>query len=500
MPSLLSQAYLLLGRDWQQTYHAWREQGIEVPPVMITVANRTETAARIKYAFDHDDVDVPELCEEQHIVQIDSKVIKDEGKAGEELREKVDTVGKPGRPGEQIRNVISVGMLSEGWDSKTVTHIMGLRAFSSQLLCEQVIGRGLRRHSYDVDEETGLFAPEYVNIFGIPFTFLPAEDGGGSDQPPKPKTRVYAMPDRSEYRIEWPNILRFDREYKPVLTLRMEAIPTLSLDAGDTRFSAEMSPVLDGYTDLQQVTEIDLDNYDREARMQTIIFRTAGKVYDMMKSGWKDENTKLAMLGQIIRLVDAFLKSDHISIEPPLFYTDDLRRRVLYKLNMSKIVQHLWQYINVEQTDRIVPVYAAKRIRSTADMPTWYTGKPTWPTKKSQVSHVVIDSGWENTASYVLEHNEHVLAYAKNDHLGFSIIYTYEGVIRQYIPDFLIRLDNGKTLVLEVKGQNSPQNRAKRQALADWCKAVNDLGEHGEWLSDVAFDTAEVEGILRKYL
>ena len=94
------------------------------------------------------------------------------------LRQQVDSVGQVGKPGAQIQNVISVGMLSEGWDAKTVTHIMGLRAFTSQLLCEQVVGRGLRRTSYEVDPETGLFEPEFVNVFGVPFAFLPAPGGG----------------------------------------------------------------------------------------------------------------------------------------------------------------------------------------------------------------------------------------------------------------------------------------------------------------------------------
>src|SRR5271169_2764885 len=107
------------------------------------------------------------------------------------LRQQVDTVGQAGKPGEQIQNVISVGMLSEGWDAKTVTHIMGLRAFTSQLLCEQVVGRGLRRTSYDVKPQTKFFDAEYVNIFGIPFTFLPHEGGDGpAPPPPTPKTRI----------------------------------------------------------------------------------------------------------------------------------------------------------------------------------------------------------------------------------------------------------------------------------------------------------------------
>jgi len=185
--------------------------------VMITVANLTHTAARVQYAFEHKRIRIEELCDPDKILHIDSKVLDEaeaqeepaevlveaatvdeaDEEAGEEsaeengtgpkkkltkkdraelLRKTVDTIGREGQPGEQIQNVISVGMLSEGWDAKTVTHIMGLRAFTSQLLCEQVVGRGLRRTSYEVDEVTGLFRPEYVNIFGVPFTFLPHEE------------------------------------------------------------------------------------------------------------------------------------------------------------------------------------------------------------------------------------------------------------------------------------------------------------------------------------
>src|SRR4030067_1313947 len=138
------------------------------------------------------------------------------------LRRTVDTVGRIGEPGEQIQNVISVGMLSEGWDAKTVTHIMGLRAFSSQLLCEQVVGRGLRRTSYDVGKE-GLFAPEYVNIFGVPFTFLPHESGseGPPPPPPPPKTRIEPVKEKAEHTIIFPNILRIDHVYKSQLTLNL---------------------------------------------------------------------------------------------------------------------------------------------------------------------------------------------------------------------------------------------------------------------------------------
>ena len=233
LPDLIKNAYQLLAKDWKAAYDSWRERGHKVPPVMITVANTTFTSARIKYSFDHDGfllslIGAPELNDAEKTLQIDSSVLEKAEAEAEEvaievtdeseedndtpkekkltrkqqaelLRRTVDTVGRIGEPGQDIQNVISVGMLSEGWDAKTVTHIMGLRAFSSQLLCEQVVGRGLRRTSYDVGKD-GLFEPEYVNIFGVPFTFLPHEGGtdGPPPPPPPPKTRIEPVKEKAE--------------------------------------------------------------------------------------------------------------------------------------------------------------------------------------------------------------------------------------------------------------------------------------------------------------
>lgn len=255
LPSLLTQAYYLLGKDWLETMREWESLKNPAPPVMIMVANRTETAARIKYAFDHKRIPIEELCVAEHTIHIDSKTLDaievsedaaveyasgdnaDEGGVERKLskkdiaarlREAVDTVDRRGQRGERVRNVISVGMLSEGWDAKTVTHVLGLRAFSSQLLCEQVIGRGLRRTSYDLDGGSDMFEPEYVNIFGIPFTFLPHEsDETGAPKPPKPKTQIEPLPEKSEYGISFPNVLRIDRKLKSKLSLVLGKIETL---------------------------------------------------------------------------------------------------------------------------------------------------------------------------------------------------------------------------------------------------------------------------------
>lgn len=520
LPDLLTQAYYLLGKDWQALFKSWKEAGSPVPPVMITVANRTETAARIKYAFDHNRIPVPELCDPNLTIHIDSKTMDaaanvvapdadenvdvklSKADAAAILRETVDTVGQKGKRGEKIRNVISVGMLSEGWDAKTVTHILGLRAFSSQLLCEQVVGRGLRRTSYDLAEGSDMFTPEYVNIFGIPFTFLPHEsDEQGAPPTTPPKTQVEALKDRSEYEIRWPNIVRLDRVFKPQLTVDLNKIDTLELNAADTRLRADLAPIIDGKTDLTKCTEIDLQKLDAELRMQRIVFEASGQVYDLMKTSWQNEATKFALLGQVIRLVEEYLKSGAIVINPPLFNTDPVRQRIIYMMNMNKIVQHLWSFIKLEQTEKIAPIFDPnKKIRSTADMPTWFTSKPCYITKTSQISHCVFDSAWESTESYVIEKNPHVIAWAKNDHLGFEILYIFDGVVRKYLPDFLIRLDNRKTLILETKGQETRRDKEKRKALSEWVAAVNSLGEYGEWCNDVSYNIADVEGIIAKYI
>ena len=305
LPDLVLNAYYLLGYDWREAWKAWREAGLPTPPVMITVCNRTETAARVKHAFDSRRIHIDELCDQERVLHIDSKVLDqaeskedqaaplelpDENEDDEDnsrpierkltkaeraelLRLTVDTVGKAGQSGEKLQNVISVGMLSEGWDAKTVTHIMGLRAFSSQLLCEQVVGRGLRRTSYEVNSETGFFEPEHVNIFGVPFTFLPHEGGEDGPPPPQtPKTVVEPDPAKAEFEIRWPNVVRIDHIYQPALALDWENSRSLELDAARTAQVAELAPILEGKPDVTKINRIELERLAREFRTQHIIF------------------------------------------------------------------------------------------------------------------------------------------------------------------------------------------------------------------------------------
>jgi len=533
LPDLVVNGYFLLGKDWLETAKKWREAGLNVPPVMITVANRTETAARVQYAFAHGKIAIEELCVPEKILHIDSKVlaeaeareepveIESTDRAGEEdedeslngprrrlskkdraelLRKTVDTIGRDGQPGEQIQEVISVGMLSEGWDARTVTHIMGLRAFTSQLLCEQVVGRGLRRTSYEVDE-TGLFQPEYVNIFGVPFTFLPHEGGVDTPPPPppSPKTRIEPVPERrTAYEITWPNVMRVDHEYRPQLTLDPLKTKPLLLDAYQTATLAELAPMIDGKPDVARLTEISLEELGRRFRMQKIIFATASNIYDQMKPTWKGNREYL--LAQLIRLVERFVGSGNIQIHPPLFNQDDLRRRIVITLNMSKVVQHMWEAIRFENSLSLTPVFDTERsIRSTGDMLLWYTGRPCEHTKRSHINMCVFDAGWEASEAFELDRNPNVAAWVKNDHLGFEIAYSYKGVIRQFRPDFLVRLTNGKMLVLEVKGQDTQEQQTKREFLDEWIRAVNGHGGFGTWIGDVSRHPGDIHEILAKH-
>jgi type III restriction enzyme len=530
LPDLVINGYYLLGRDWLETEKSWKSAGFKTPPVMITVANRTETAARVYYAFTHGKIDIEELNAPEKTLHIDSKVLdkaeareeateletaasnEDEEETEEEpikklskkdqaelLRQKVDTVGQSGRPGEQIQKVISVGMLSEGWDAKTVTHIMGLRAFSSQLLCEQVVGRGLRRTSYEVNPKTGLFEAEYVNIFGVPFTFLPHEGGDGPPPPPPaPKTRIEPILEKKDFEISWPNIIRIDHEYRTRLALDLSKVKPLELNAADSATLAEMAPVVEGKPDVTKLTQIDLEDLGRRNRIQTIIFKAASETFDLMKPSWKGNREFL--LAQIISLIEDWIASNKVTIMPGLFNQDPLRRRIILTLNMSKLVQHIWEAIRFENTLALIPVFDTERpIRSTGDMRPWFTGKPCEYMNHSHINHCVFDSAWEASEAFELDRNTNVAAWVKNDHLGFEILYVFKGIVRKFRPDFLIRLKNGKMLILEVKGQDSQEHKTKREFLDEWVKAVNAHGGFGSWAWEVSRDPKDIGGLIQKH-
>lgn len=534
LPDLIKNGYLLLGKDWKVTKDEWVTAGHKISPVIITVANTTFTSARIKYSFDSDSFmltssGLGELVNPQLTLQIDSSILKkaeseteevefvesegaesesdsDEGttevkltkkQQAELLRRTVDTVGKIGEPGEQIQNVISVGMLSEGWDAKTVTHIMGLRAFSSQLLCEQVVGRGLRRTSYDVGDD-GLFEAEYVNIFGVPFTFLPHEGGedGPPPPPPKPKTEIRVERERLEHEITFPNVIRIDHVFKPKLTLDLSQVKSLNLDPYDSITEAELEAIIAGKPNPAALSEIDLKEIADKLRLQTIIFRIASTIYNSEKKpDWK--GSKEMFLIQLISIIEQFISSGKIVIQNPVFNSDESKKRILIMLNMNKVIQHIWNVIRAENTDALTPVFDRENpIRSSNDIRSWWSSKPCERFEKTHTNLVVCDSSWEFLEAKTINESEHVKSFIKNDHLNFVVYYNFQGVVRRYFPDFICKLSNGKNLIIETKGQDSEQNKTKRAYLDEWCKAINQHGGFGYWAWGVSFDPNDLTEII----
>jgi len=521
LPALVQQAYTLLGADWRATATAWAAQGHLSPPVMLTVCNRTETAARVEHYFTKGHAQWSELHDATRTLRVDSKVL-DKAEVGETasankdydarlrdvvkaaridpqakdrwlapgtkkeevLRELVDTVGKQDQIGQDLQNVVSVAMLSEGWDAKTVTHIMGLRAFTSQLLCEQVIGRGLRRVTYDIDPDTGLYVSEYVNVFGVPLSVaLQPGEGGEPPPPPKPSAQIKALPERQVFEIKWPNILRIDQVVRPQLVVEWSQVPVLRIDPAQVALTADIAPALGGAADWNQIVTIDLEKLPEEFRLQRLVFKAAQKAFERLQDQFKGQREYL--LFQLVRLVETFLSSNKVEI-PSLFHQDPLRQRILFSLHMDAIVGHLMAHVIEQNTLRLEAVFDGDRpVGSTRDMRPWYTTRVAEPTQRSQISHIVVDSGWEKYAANAVEKHPDVAAWAKNDHLGFHILYLWNGTKRKYVPDFLVRYASGKTLVLEIKGEDSPQDQAKRRALDQWVQAVNAQRGFGNWAWDV---------------
>lgn len=532
LPDLVQKAYALLAYDWHETAKAWQAGGHVIPPVMLTVCNRTETAARVEYFFNGGDCLIQATHAPTRTLRVDSRVLekaergetitkdKDyairlqeiieasglpadrveallELKQEEQLRELVDTVGKRGKAGQRLQNVTSVAMLSEGWDAANVTHIMGLRAFTSQLLCEQVIGRGLRRVAHDMDKN-GLFLPEYVNVFGVPLSiFQDVGEEGVAPPPPKPSVRIEVEPNRNQYEIRWPNVLRIESVLKRELVMDWTKVDVLTLNPMTTPLTADVAPSLTSAQDLAMVSEIDLEKATEDFRLQNLIFRAARKLYMQSASSFGGDKQYLAV--QLIRLVEQFLASDKLDI-PSRWHQDEKRRRLLFALNMDTVVAHVHRFVTEQNVERLAAVFDESRpIGSTAQMRPWLTTKPCQPTRHSQISHAVYDSVWEKAVVDICEKKKFVAAWAKNDHLDFTVRYLWKGSTRNFVPDYLIRFTNGKTLVLEVKGQDSEQNKAKRAAMQTWVKTINEQGGFGQWCFDVVFDPAKIMDVISSH-
>ena len=327
-------------------------------------------------------------------------------------------------------------------------------------------------------------------MFGVPLSIaLSPGDDGPPPPPPKNTTQIESLIDRNEFEIRWPNILRIDAVVQPQLVVDWSKVKPFRIDPAQVVIRAEIAPALGGASDWSQISVIDLEKLPDEFRLQRLVFKAAQRAFEQMAGHFTGRREYL--LFQLVRLVEQFMGSKSLIDIPSLFHQDPLRKRILFALHIDPIVQYLVSQVHQQNTLKLEPVFDADRpIGSTRDMRNWYTTRVCERTQHSQISHIVVDSSWEKYTADILEGHDEVAAWAKNDHLGFQILYLWGGSKRKYVPDFLIRYKSGKTLVLEIKGEDSEQDRAKRVALAQWVEAVNAHGGFGTWAADVV--TAEV--------
>ena len=495
-------ALAILASEWKKTFEEFKKVGSPIPPVLIVVCDNTNLA---KVVYEH--IAKGHLLRElqntekhQVTIRIDTKLLKEaeseiEGvskkEVAEYLRKTVDTVGKiewegEGEPpGKNVRCVVSVSMLTEGWDAHNVTQILGLRAFTSQLLCEQVVGRGLRRLNYDDFSE-----PEYVDVYGVPFEVIPVKKKPvGKHETQKISTLVKALPERKHLEITFPRVEGYVYDIKHKIKINLEDVPYLIIDPSNEPTEVIAKPAA-GYRigrpdRLGPGPEVlhDRNPFHHERRLQATVFEIAAEITRRLKNKNEEWSVRSILFPQVLNIVWEYLESRVIvSEDVPLEEVALLK----YK---QRIIERLSEAIepDIEAGEPpILPIIERFRpIGSTSEV-LFRTVKPCIGTLKSHVSHVVLDAPkWEHNVAYQLEQIPEVVAYVKNDHLGFSIPYEWEGVEHEYIPDYLIRLKkkNGKEIkvILEVKGFETEKDRQKEVAAKKWVRAVNHHGEFGRW-------------------
>ncbi|OLB39040.1 MAG: restriction endonuclease, partial [Candidatus Rokubacteria bacterium 13_2_20CM_2_64_8] len=505
LPTRLQTALQALYGHYEKTFKLWEEAKIAVPPCFIVVCNNTSTS---KLVYDYisgfqreneDGSTTPHNGQlalfrnfDEHgnpfprpnTLLIDSEQLEsgeglDEdfrGMAADEidrfrreiiertgdrrqaenltdqdlLREAMNTVGKPGRLGETIRCVVSVAMLTEGWDANTVTHVLGVRAFGTQLLCEQVIGRALRRQSYDLNDE-GKFNVEYADVLGIPFDFT-AKPVVAPPQPPRETVQVKAVrPERDALEIRFPRVVGY----------RVE-LPEERLIAKFTEDSTlVLTPDLVGPTKTRnqgiigEAVDLDLEHLE-ETRLSTVLFKLTQR---LLYTKWRDagEAPKLHLFGQLKRITREWL-DEHLVCRggtyPALLLYQDLADIACNRITAAITAAFAGERPIKGVLDSYNPVGSTAHVRfNTSRTHRWQTDPA-----RCHVNWVVLDSDWEAELCRVAESHPRVKAYVKNQGLGLEVPYRYGSETRRYLPDFIVVVDDGHGaqdllhLVVEIKG------------------------------------------------
>jgi type III restriction enzyme len=405
----------------------------------------------------------------------------------------MNTVGKSGQLGSGIRCVVSVSMLTEGWDANTVTHVLGIRAFGTQLLCEQVIGRALRRQSYALNSE-GLYDVEYADVFGIPFNFT-AKPVIAVPKPPKPIIQVKAVsPERDTLEIKFPRVKGY----------RVD-LPEDNLKATFTEDSTlVLTPDLVGPTITQNKGIIGQDanmtiEHLQDVRHSTVIYRLTQR---LIETKYRDagDAPELHLFGKLKRIVTQWL-DHHLECRGDT-YEAQLLYLQLADMACDRIAAGITRAFQGERPllavlDPWVPFGSSRAVNfnSTKTDSAWETDP-----RRSHVNFVIYDSEWEAEFCRVAEDHPKVHSYVKNHGLNFEVPYLHAGVSRKYFPDFVVRVDDGHgpddllNLIVEIKGYRGEEAKDKKATMeVYWIPGVNNLKVHGRWAFCELTELFEVE-------
>jgi type III restriction enzyme len=536
LPARLQTALQALYGHYEKTFRLWQDAGIKVPPCFIVVCQNT-AISKLVYDFisgfqrsnddasttlengrlplfrnfddatgnalprpntlliDSEQLEAGDALDDKframaadEIERFRREIVERSGdaRAGDAitdqalLREVMNTVGKVGQLGGSIRCVVSVSMLTEGWDANTVTHVLGIRAFGTQLLCEQVIGRALRRQSYELNEE-GLFNVEYADVFGIPFDFT-ARPVVAPPQPPRETVQVKAVrPERDALEIVFPRVEGYRVELpeerlaaafnaESILELTPDLVgPSQTLNAGIIGESADMN--------LQHLGDI---------RASSLVYQLTQR---LLYTHWRDpgEAPKLHLFGQLKRITQSWLDTCLIckgGTYPALLMVQELADMACNKITAAITRQFQGERPIKALLDPYTPEGSTRHVRfNTSKTGRWETSS-----RHCHVNWVVLDSDWEAEFCRVAEAHPRVRAYVKNHGLGFEVPYRYGSTLRKYLPDFIVLVDDGHGaddllhLVVEIKGYRR-EDAVEKKATMDtyWVPGVNHLKQYGRW-------------------
>ena len=555
LPMQLQTGLEALYGHYETTFRAWKESGIRIPPCMIIVCNNT-ASSKLVYdyvsGFIQENEDGSESFSQGRLelfrnfddngqklarpntilidsLQIESgdaldnnfrKMASDEidrfrremRERGDHqgadkitdqdlLREVMNTTGKEGRLGEQIRCVVSVSMLTEGWDANNVAYIMGLRAFGTQLLCEQVVGRALRRQSYDVDDDTGLLEVEYADVLGIPFDFT-AAPVVVQPRPPRQNIHVRAIsPDRDHLEIRFPKVLGYRVEL-PEEQLKADFNDDATLEL-DTKLVGATEIIQSGI--IGEGTELTLDHL-KDQRRSTLVWSIATHV---LMEKWRDasDDPKFHLLPDLKRITNQWINEHLVCKEGT--YPQQLMNRALADIAANRITDAITATMKGSNRIKVLldpfnPDGSTKYVNftTTRNPMHWETDE-----NKSHINWAICHSTWETIFCRILEKHPKVTSYVKNHNMGFQVPYRHGSEQKIYIPDFIVLVDIGKpdllNLIIEIKGYRGEDAKDKKTTMETyWVPGVNNLGTYGRWafgeLTDVGTLSEDLEEVIEK--